>query len=492
MIHKGTQATVAAITLASLCVPALASGVPGLYTDASGDATLRRTDPGNDGTIHPAAILPDVLSIVSAGWLPTSPSTDPYTGAVVNSDGADIFRMDIVFDGLLNPPGPLGLGPAPFDPFRFGPSPVYGFVECNLDRRVDTGGELGSAATLRYYANLGRFGEVPEGSRSSLAAHSGAEHDLNFFTAPFYERSGQDYALNLCGCYDVTVVNTFGDADGSFDTGDTWIVRGRFWQRAGGFEEASAAFGGSFFGLYDPFVELMFSHDAQTDRTTVSLVEALTMTGAAALRGQSVQSIDLNVNNHTSVEEAITDIKFGAGDPFLSPAARTLVEEWENRPVENALEPDRWEISAMFGVSYLVVEESLYAWTDAIGEHAFADLNADTFSTQLDVDLFDASLASLDGSSADADGVVDGDAEVIGLGENFQLIDFNSDGVIDGGDRMQILGVSPGDCDASGTINFNDLVCILFNFGPGTGPSDCDGSGTIDFSDLICTLFLFD
>lgn len=480
------------VSAVALVGSALASGESGSYADPAGDASLRRTDPGNDGVINPMAVLPDVVSVVATGWQPTSPATDPYTGVVVPSDGASVFRMDVVFEGLLNPPGPLGLGASPFEPFRYGPSPVYGFVECNLDGRMDTGGELGSAATLRYYANLGRFGEVPEGSRSDLVAHSGTQLDLNFFTAPFYERSGQDYSLNLCGCYDVTVVNTFGDFDGTFDAGDTWVVRGRFWQRAGGYEEASAAFGGSFFGLYDPFVNLRFSHDAMTDRTTVTLVEALTMPGAAALRGQPVQPIDLSVFNHTSVEEAISDIKFGAGDPFLSPEARILVEEWENRPVEDALEPDRWEISAIFGVTYLNVEQTLYAWTDALGDHYYADLNADAVTTQLDVDAFDTQLALLDGTAQDADGTVDGDVEVVNFGPNFQLIDFNSDGFVDGGDRMLILGVEPGDCDGSGTIDFSDLVCILFQFGPGTGPADCDGSGTINFNDLVCTLFVFD
>lgn len=481
---------VGALVWGASCSASASSG--GGYSDPAGDAVVRRTDPGNDGLINAMGVLPDVVSISSSGWQAPDASSDRYTGSVMNSGGADLFRIDVVFDGLINPPGPLGLGATPFDPFRFGPSPVYGFVEVNADRREDTGGELGNAAKLRYYANISRFGEVPEGSESDLAARSGDDLDSDFFTAPFFERSGQDYSLNLCGCYDVTVVETFGDDDGSFDAGDTWVVRGRFWQRAGGYEEASAAFGGSFFGLYDPFVEMRFSHDPFADETTMTLVEALTMVGAAQLRDEPVQPIDLDVSNHTSVEEALTDIKYGASDPFLSAEARILVEEWEGRDVDDALEADDWEIFAIFGTSYLFPEETLYVWTDAVGDHYYADLDADGVVTQMDLAAFDSELASIDGSPADADGVVNGEFEIINFGVNFNLLDFDSDGTVDGNDRVLMLGETPGDCDGNGSVNFSDLSCILFSFGPGTGAADCDGSGVVDFNDLVCALFLFD
>ena len=52
--------------------------------------------------------------------------------------------------------------------------------------------------------------------------------------------------------------------------------------------------------------------------------------------------------------------------------------------------------------------------------------------------------------------------------------------------------VCPGDCDASMSIDFGDLVSILFEFG-GIGPASCDadGSGTVDFQDLVTSLFAF-
>jgi hypothetical protein len=55
-----------------------------------------------------------------------------------------------------------------------------------------------------------------------------------------------------------------------------------------------------------------------------------------------------------------------------------------------------------------------------------------------------------------------------------------------------LAGPCLGDCDGSGTVDFNDLTAMLFEFGASTdGPCDADGSGTVDFNDLTSTLFLF-
>jgi len=259
------------------------ASAPNVYHDAIGDVSVRRTDPGNDGPIDQSSVLPDIISISLSGWAPFQPASDPYTGVTVSGVTADIFRLDLVLNGLMNPPGTLALGAEPWDPYRFGESPVYGFIEFDIDRDRDTGGELGGSATQRYLANVGRFASIPEGSISNRMATSASDIDLNFSTSPQYERSGQDFSLNLCGCFNVTLVDNGGDTNTTFDPGDTWIVSGRFFQRAGGYEQASAVFGGTFFGLYDPVVQLRFSHDITTNTTTVSLVYALTMTGSAAV-----------------------------------------------------------------------------------------------------------------------------------------------------------------------------------------------------------------
>src|SRR5690606_28911547 len=118
--------------------------------DAAGDAVIRRTDSGADGELHPDAALPDIIELRLSGWNAAGAPADPFGGTAMRGDQADVFRLDLDLVGLINPPGPLGLGGLPYDPFRFGPSPLMGFIELSTDRDEDTGGQLGGAANLRF------------------------------------------------------------------------------------------------------------------------------------------------------------------------------------------------------------------------------------------------------------------------------------------------------------------------------------------------------
>jgi len=194
-----------------------------IHLDAPGDTVVRRTDLGNDGPINPQAVLPDLLEISLMGWEPTNPSVDPYSGVKVDGDSANIMRIDMVFAGLLNPPGTIGLNGLPYDPFRYGPSPLMGFVELDIDRDDETGGQLGGAATLRYMANAARFGGRPEGSTGQRAAASADDYDANFFSDPQFERSGEDFSIIMCGCHDITILTQDGNTDGQFDLPDEFV-----------------------------------------------------------------------------------------------------------------------------------------------------------------------------------------------------------------------------------------------------------------------------
>jgi len=57
---------------------------------------------------------------------------------------------------------------------------------------------------------------------------------------------------------------------------------------------------------------------------------------------------------------------------------------------------------------------------------------------------------------------------------------------------LEAVTICTGDCDDSGTVDFNDLVSMLFEFG-NTGDLRCnaDGIGTVNFNDLVSALFLF-
>ena len=50
----------------------------------------------------------------------------------------------------------------------------------------------------------------------------------------------------------------------------------------------------------------------------------------------------------------------------------------------------------------------------------------------------------------------------------------------------------PGDCNGNGTVDFADLVAMLFQFGNDTDEGcNANGQGNVDFADLVATLFFF-
>lgn len=56
---------------------------------------------------------------------------------------------------------------------------------------------------------------------------------------------------------------------------------------------------------------------------------------------------------------------------------------------------------------------------------------------------------------------------------------------------ISFLPTCAGDCDRSEVVDFNDLLCMLFEFGNDNSLADCDESGVVDFNDLVCALFAF-
>jgi hypothetical protein len=59
--------------------------------------------------------------------------------------------------------------------------------------------------------------------------------------------------------------------------------------------------------------------------------------------------------------------------------------------------------------------------------------------------------------------------------------------------RDAILSVGcAGDCDGTGSVDFNDLTAMLFSLGEHAPPAcDADSSGAMDFDDLVAALFRF-
>jgi len=69
----------------------------------------------------------------------------------------------------------------------------------------------------------------------------------------------------------------------------------------------------------------------------------------------------------------------------------------------------------------------------------------------------------------------------------------DADNGTDSGSAYIFGSVCLGDCDGSGTVDFNDLTAMQFVYGPANpgDPCDADESGTIDFNDLVEALFFF-
>lgn len=456
------------------------------WFDAAGDTQIRRTDCGADGPMNMESVLPDVIHVQFNGWELSVAGENVFDGNVVDSRNARVFRLDIRFFGLVNPPGELFDF---FDPFVYGPSPLYGYLDIDVDS-PNTGGELDGAAHFRYLANVGRFGGVPEHRIGERAALTSLDVDFEFFSDPQIELSGADFSFVFCGCWQVELVEEGGDGNGVFDAGERWVVQGRFFERAQGYKGASSVFGGSGFGLYDPLTLVLFEHDIPTDITTISLVYALDMQGAAMITGEPVQDIDRDVSNHTSVVEALDDLVEGTCG-LVDPVLDELAGDWCRKDPLDYIDISDWEITGIFGTSYeSEQDDGLYIWTDVGFEQTFADLNGDEEVDAEDRRLFHEGFFELDGGPLDAGPRFDGVVTIPRPGCDWAIYDLTSDSLIDA-DDLAIFG-SLADFNVDGAVNTVDFVMFLNAFSRGEHAADVTLDNRLNSLDFLAFLRAFD
>ena len=151
---------------------------------------------------------------------------------------------------------------------------------------------------------------------------------------------------------------------------------------------------------------------------------------------------------------------------------------------------------AIFGTSYASPEPdgALYVWTDAVGDHHFADFNASGDVDTADLALFDALLQARDGGPRDSDATINGVVHIPNVGPGFSVYDLDADGAIGPPDRAA-LAPPPlvGDANDDCIVNFADLTSVLTHWGaviPPGSPTDGDANadGHADFADITAIL----
>jgi hypothetical protein len=463
-------------------------GVTRTWVDAPDDDAPRRTDAGANGSYNPNAHRPIDLRAMTIGrWTPADPATDRFIGAFT-PEGA-FFRLDVELAGVINPPGPTS--PSGFAPFIYGPNPVYGFIELDVDHDNDTGGEL-FAPEYRYLANVGRFGGLPVGDEFEYrAARQGQDIDGSFFTMPWVERSGEEFHLALLAEMVAagTITKQVGDEDDSFEAGETWDIAGPWLHRAHGYEPYSLAHGGSVAGEYMPECVLRFRHDPLADVTVLSLVFPLTNAGAAALLSQAPEANNFDSSDQASVLEALEDLvlsaeivfEFGSGEP-----EEVLILPWRLEDAYDHLSPTEWRATALLGTSYAAPEPAgaEFIWTDVFPDVVRGDVNREHGATEDDYEQIAEFIEDHD----DDDGQHDESATIFGFGPDFAVHDLNQDGRVDAIDLLLVRKV--GDLDGDDDVDLIDLCRFQGAFDAASSYaqtdwvlSDLNADGVVDLAD---------
>ena len=473
------------------------------YQDTHGDDVARRMDIGADGPLDTLNHkLPDLLSWTIGSWRPVNAQTDLFIGNWANN--GEFFRLDLVFKDIINPPGPLGCcGEPAFDPFRYGPNPISGYIEIDMDRDVNSGGEL-DWPDLRYLGNVARFGGLPQqATLKDRAAINAGAFDNIFTTPPYVERSGEDFHLEMVGWeIDSNQIQRSDPSDWLFSAGETWTITGHFLHRAHGYSPFSSACcrSGVPIGNYEPIVKIQFSHNTTSNRTTVSLVYPLTNSGSAVMTGSpTTEPMDILFTNQNSVSEALWELAISA--IAATPEDRSLPEyaliaPWESKNPDDYLDPALWRVSVLVGGSYTTPQDALFVWSDIYPDVKIGDLDGDGTIGSNELALFDVYMMNNDGNPAiDYDGVANGVIEIISFGPNFSLYDLNYDGLIDDDDRAMIGGplFCRMDFDHDGDVDLIDFshmqLCLTSGsgpvlIGPGCRNADLDHDNDVDQADI--------
>lgn len=446
----------------------IAQAAPNVFVDGAGDTVLRRTDDDCDGFFDEMAHLaPDLVEIRLESFTPDMPNIDPFTG---QADENGLFvRIDVIFNGLVNPPGPIGYDDhtPEYEPAVYGPNPVMGYIEFDVDGNEDTGGE-DQYPELRYLSNVARFGGVPDEPRFADRAVTGKESiDSDVTTAPYFEASGEEFHLAMLG-EEVDSIDIIQEAPGGnydvFEAGEIWWLTGSFFHKAHAYDDF-AVLCGSGGGDYKPEVVIQFAHDTLNNETTVSLVFPKTNVGGAQLISPTAnpQSHDGCDDNQYSIKDVLRDLYVGAA--FADPGDRNepafrFIAGWEFQSnVDLYLDPSGWRVQGLVGTAYIPapVDNDELIWTDVYPNPVQGDVNGDGTADGADEAAVAQYIALRDGQSEfDTDGdPMNESVAIYQWGWRFSVYDLNYDGLVD---HLDVNGsFLVGDMNLDGLIDGRDI-----------------------------------
>ncbi len=451
------------IALLSLVNSTLTAKTPVVRVDPECDVRLLRTDETNGMPFDPEAHwLPNILETRVGTYQPTDPAGNLFIGSWTVSGG--FVRIDIVFRGVINPPGLVGMSEGGvFDAYKFGPNPVFGFIELDVDANENTGGEI-DFPELRYLGNVSRLGGMPsEAHYLNRVAVTQEDFEYEVNECPLVKRSGEEFHISLVG-EEIDSVTVIEEDDcgnpGVFEAGEIWHLTGHWLHRAHSFEPYSIqCFTAE--GRYMPLSTLQFRHSTFSNRTTVSLVFPLRNENCAQMHlpAQATQPNNGCPGDQYSVEEALVDLRFSAlnVEPIQSmELAFQLMVEWAMQMPEDMLNPNQWRINACVGSAYSEEQPggALFVWTDMYPNVVNGDFTGDGLVTVADMQTFQAFLSAHDGEEEYDDDECDSNQsiELCHFSRNFCLFDTNYDGYVNASDMIRL-----GDMDWNGNVSFDDI-----------------------------------
>lgn len=429
--------------------------------DPPADAVIRRTDAGNNDPINPLVQrLPDIMELHLGRVVQPANHNDEIRGPYRANNGT--MRFELVLKGLINPPGPIGYGQTPvYNPVLYGPSPLYGFIEFDIDGDENTGGEIDYPYS-RYLGNVARFGGIPHVPKLvNRAAEDYSDFDNDISTPPFVDRSGEEFHLTFLAediNAIVVVMESSGGNPSLFEAGEVWDIHARWFHRAHGWEpflylcwEQS--------GEYEPDVIVRFSHSVTTDQTTVTLMYPLTNDGqspedAICTRGTTYDGCP---NNENSVLEALAELQACAANPIdpWNPDF-VMLQNWATKNPNNFLVPETWRMTALVG-SALLMEPAVgghYVWTDVWPNPRHGDFNGDCQIDPADTAKLWNYIQKHDGQyDFDDDGSSTNNSILLHyFAQGCCMYDTDYDGVV-----CMLDAIVPGDMNLNGALDLNDL-----------------------------------